>query len=65
MDIRRSLYVVSKIDKAIMSTTLNESELKVLLEELIKNRKSVNDGICPSCHDIHHDGGNCRCDDDE
>ncbi len=56
---------MSKIGKMIMPITLNESELKVLLEELLKNRKSVNDGICPSCHDIHCDGGICRCDNDD
>lgn len=48
-----------------MSTTLNENKLKVLLEELLKNRRSVNDGICPSYHGVHYDGGNCRCDNDE
>jgi hypothetical protein len=48
-----------------MPRTLNENELNVLLEELLKNRESVNDGICPLCHDIHYDGGRCHCDNDD
>ena len=42
-----------------------KKELKVLLGELLKNSKSVNDGICPSCHDVYHDDRNCQCGNDE
>ncbi len=48
-----------------MAICLNEEELRKLLEKLIDERKSVDDGICVLCLDIHDAGDYCQCDNDE
>lgn len=44
---------------------LDKAETQTYSEPIISVRQFVNDGICPSCHDMHYDGGNCHCDNDE